>query len=65
MPKVPASDMPPHPEEMKADYTFRLGNMLSVQASARITPAGVVAVGVTTLLVALAVAALIPGGRRR
>jgi len=57
--------MPPHPEEMKADYTFRVGNMMSVQASARITPAGVVAVGVTTLLVALAVAALIPGGRRR
>ena len=40
MANVPASDMPRHPEEMKADYTFRLGNMMSVQASARITPAG-------------------------
>jgi hypothetical protein len=67
MANAPASDndMPHHPEEMKADYNFRLGNMISVQASARITPAGVVAVGVTTLLVALAVAALIPGERRR
>lgn len=65
MANAPASDMPPHPEEMKADCNFRLGKMISVQASARITPAGVVAVGVTTLLVTLAVAALISGARRR
>lgn len=57
-------DLPAHPEEMKATYEFRVGRLMSVQATARITPAGVVALGVTTLLVALAVSALTPRRRR-
>ncbi|MCX7304763.1 MAG: hypothetical protein NTV73_10565 [Hyphomicrobiales bacterium] len=57
------TDIPTHPEEMKANYAVRIGKSISIQASARITPAGIVTVGVTTLLVALAFAALAP--RRR
>jgi hypothetical protein len=58
------ADIPTHPEEMKATYEFRVGKLMSVQATARITPAGIVAVGVTTLLVALAVSALTARRRR-
>ena len=58
------NDIPTHPEEMKATYNLRIGKSISLQGSARITPAGVVTIGVTTLLVALAFAALAPGRRR-
>ena len=51
-------------DEMKATYKVRVGNMISVESTARITPAGVVAVGVTTLLVALAFTALARPRRR-
>jgi hypothetical protein len=63
-PIPPDTDIPTHPEEMKTNFNMRIGKSISLQGSARITPAGIVTVGVTTLLVALAVAALIPGRRR-
>ncbi len=56
------TSIPTHPEEIRADYEFGIGKFLSVKASARITPAGIATVGVTTLLVALAFVAL---SRRR
>jgi hypothetical protein len=43
-----------HPQDMKAIVDFRLGRWLSLQASARITPAGLMAVGATTALLAFA-----------
>jgi hypothetical protein len=55
---APIEDIPTHPEEMKTTYNLRIGNSISLQGSARITPAGIVTVGVTTLLVALAFTAL-------
>ena len=58
------NDIPTHPEEMKASYNLRIGKSISLQGSARITPAVIVTVGVTTLLVALAFAAQAPGRRR-
>jgi hypothetical protein len=61
----PDVDIPAHPEEMKATYNLRIGNIISLQGSARVTPAGIAAAGVTTLLVALAFAALSPKRRRR
>ena len=57
-------DAPTHPEEMRATYKLRIGNMISVESTARITPAGIVTVGVTTLLVALAFTALAKPRRR-
>ena len=64
-PIAPAdNDIPTHPEEMKAAYNLRIGKSISLQGSARITPAGVVTIGITTLLVALAFTALAPKWRR-
>lgn len=60
-----AEDIPTHPEEMKATYNLRVGKYISLQGSARITPAGVVTIGVTTLLVALAFTALTANRKSR
>ncbi len=59
-----ANDIPTHPEEMKPSVNLRVGNSISLQGSARITPAGIVTTGITIALVALAVAALLPPRRR-
>lgn len=61
---APPDDIPTHPEEMKTTFNLRVGNSISLQGSARITPAGVVTVGLTTLLVALAFVSLAPRRRR-
>ena len=52
------SDIPTHPEEIRTNFILRVGKSISLQSSARITPAGIVTVGVTTLLVVLACVAL-------
>ena len=52
---LPERDVPTHPEEMKATYELRLGKFATIQASARITPAGIIATGITICAVALAV----------
>ncbi|MEQ1952187.1 hypothetical protein [Mesorhizobium sp. CN2-181] len=59
------NEVPSHPEEMKTNFDLRVGKSISLQGSARITPAGIVTIGVTTLLVALAFAALVPPFRGR
>lgn len=58
------NEIPTHPEEMKATYDLRVGKSISLRGSARITPAGIVTIGVTTLLVALAFTALATPRRR-
>ena len=62
---TPTDDIPTHPEEMKTTFNLRIGQSISLQGSARITPAGVVTVGVTTLLTALAFVALVTPRKRR
>ena len=52
------TDIPTHPEEMRTNFDLRIGKSIQLQGSARITPAGVVTAGVTTLLVALAFVAV-------
>ncbi|MFT0859880.1 hypothetical protein [Ancylobacter sp. G4_0304] len=46
--------MASHPEEMKAVYELQVGNWISVRCSARVTPAGIIAVGIGASAVALA-----------
>ena len=58
-------DIPTHPEEMKANYELRIGKSISLKASARITPAGVVTTGLTVLAVAVAFSFLSSSGRHR
>ncbi len=59
----------PHPEEMNARVELRIGNAVSVQATARATPAGLVAGGLLVAAILLSAACLIrvarqPVGRR-
>jgi hypothetical protein len=59
------NDIPTHPEEMRSNFDLRVGKSISLQGSARITPAGIVTIGVTTFLVALAFVALVPSRKGR
>ncbi|PZU49288.1 MAG: hypothetical protein DI568_05355 [Sphingomonas sp.] len=47
-----------HPEELTADYEFRLGDLVEFRARARCTPAGLIALGIAGALVVLAVGRL-------
>ncbi|TDK35288.1 hypothetical protein E2F50_13635 [Rhizobium deserti] len=38
--------LPSHPEEIKSTFEMRVGKNITLQASARITPAGVISTGV-------------------
>ena len=51
----PLREVPSHPEEIRADYELRLGKLITVQASARITPAGVISAGIAAAAIILAV----------
>ncbi|MBN8900188.1 MAG: hypothetical protein J0H19_02795 [Rhodospirillales bacterium] len=54
----------PHPEEMKAAVEFRLGDRLTFTATARATPAGLIAAAI--LLCSIMVPIIwISGGRER
>jgi len=55
-----------HPEEIRAEYELRLGNLVTVQASARTTPAGVISAGIAAAAIILAVGFLVSskGGRQ-
>lgn len=47
-------DIPTHPEEMKTSFNLRIGKSISLQGSARITPAGIVTTGLTVAAIAFA-----------
>ncbi len=47
-------DTATHPEEMRASYELRLGERVSMRATARITPAGVICVGLAAAAITLA-----------
>jgi hypothetical protein len=53
-----------HPEEIRATVDLRIGNRLSLTATARTTPAGLVTAGIMVSAIILAVAALIRAVRR-
>lgn len=54
---------PYHPEEMKATWDLRIGKRVSLQGTARWTPAGVVTAGIAASAVVLALAALVRARR--
>jgi len=56
---------PYHPEEMKATWDVRIGKSVTLQGSARWTPAGVVTAGIAASAVLLAISALVRAARRR
>jgi hypothetical protein len=65
-PVSPFSSEPhlPHPEEMKAVYDLRIGKWVTLQGSARITPAGVVCTALAVAAILLSTAALVRATRR-
>ncbi|MEZ0215168.1 MAG: hypothetical protein ACAH27_19775 [Xanthobacteraceae bacterium] len=65
MPDLVAEPTPSHPEEMKAVYDLRVGSLIRLQGSARITPAGVVTTGIAVSAILLSVAALVRASRLR
>jgi len=47
----PTGALPAHPEEIKAVGSVRIGERVTLAGSARITPAGIVTVGITAVAV--------------
>lgn len=62
-PSLPTDPSPTHPEEMKAVYDLRIGKWVTLQGSARITPAGVVCTGIAVAAILLSTAALVRAAR--
>jgi hypothetical protein len=60
-----SSAVPSHPEEIKAVYDLRIGKHISLQASARITPAGVIASGIAVAAILFAAGYLTAAARPR
>ncbi|WP_026282957.1 hypothetical protein [Rhizobium sp. 2MFCol3.1] len=61
-----AQDVPTHPEEMKSVFDLRVGKHITLQGSARTTPAGVISTGIAVAAMTFAVGYLISSvGRRR
>lgn len=60
-----AEDLVTHPEEMRADFDLCVGKHVSLKGSARITPAGIVTVGLMTVAVLVATTALVRAARRK
>ena len=57
--------VPAHPEELKATYDYRIGKSISLQGTARMTPAGLVALAIAVSSILLSTAALIRAKRGR
>ncbi|UFN48742.1 hypothetical protein LPC08_22485 [Roseomonas sp. OT10] len=55
---------PTHPEEMRAEVNLRIGGSVSLTATARMTPAGLVAAGLLVSAILLSAATLVRAGRR-
>lgn len=68
MPDAPrefSSDAPTHPEEIKSVFDLRVGKHITLQGSARITPAGVICTGIAVAAMALSFGYLISSIKRR
>ncbi|TIT77085.1 MAG: hypothetical protein E5W56_07800 [Mesorhizobium sp.] len=61
----PSAAVHPHPEEIKSVFDLRLGRHVTLQGSARITPAGVISAGIAVAVMMLALGYLASSGRRR
>jgi hypothetical protein len=54
----PSETAAPHPEELKATLDMAIGNAVSVKASVRTTPAGLVGAAILTAAVLLPIVSL-------
>jgi hypothetical protein len=53
-----------HPEEMLGSFDLHIGKNINLKGSARVTPAGIVTVGLMTVGILLATTALVRAARR-
>ncbi|MBB3965687.1 hypothetical protein [Rhizobium metallidurans] len=60
-----SSDSPSHPEEMKSVFDLRVGKHITLQGSARTTPAGVISTAIAVAAMTFAVGYLISSVNRR
>ena len=56
---------PANPEEMKASFNLKFGEKVSLQATARATPAGIATVGITVAVIIGAVGLVVWANRKR
>jgi hypothetical protein len=56
--------VPAHPEEIKAIVEFRVGNSVSLNATMRTIPAGLVTAGVMVAAIVLSIAIMVRAIRR-
>jgi hypothetical protein len=61
----PSPQAPLHPEEIKSVFDLRVGKHISLQGSARITPAGVISAGIAVAAMTLALGYLASSVKRR
>ena len=61
----PSTAVPSHPEEIKSTFELRVGDYITLQTSARITPAGVICTGIAVAAVVLSLGFLASSARQR
>ena len=61
----PSRGVPSHPEEIKSVFDLRVGKHITLQGSARITPAGVISTGIAVAAMTLAFGYLASSIKRR
>ncbi len=61
----PSPENPSHPEEIRSAFELRVGKHITLQGSARVTPAGVISSGIAVAVMTLALGYLASSGRRR
>lgn len=58
-------DVGPHPEAMVSEVEFSIGDHIHVRARSRFTPASLIAVGIASVAILLALVPVVRAGRRR
>ena len=58
-------DVAPHPEAMVSEVEFNVGKYIHVRARSRFTPASLIAIGVATVAILLALAPVVRASRNR
>jgi hypothetical protein len=61
----PVSDQPTtHPEEIRGDFDLSIGKNIRLTGHGRLTPAGIVTMGIVAVGILLSAAALVRAARR-
>ena len=61
----PVSDQPTtHPEEIRGDFDLSIGKNIRLTGHGRLTPAGIVTMGIVTVGILLSAAAVVRAARR-